>query len=71
MAVTGGIGYKGDNMKGMKLDFIDVRRACFHSNARRQISVQLPHEDHEEGKCGELVKAMYGTRHAAQNWEYE
>ena len=49
-------------MKGIKLDFIDVRRAYFHSNARRQIFVQLPHEDYEEGQCGELVQAMYGTR---------
>ena len=28
-------------------------------------------EDHEEGKCGLLVKAMYGTRDAAQDWEHE
>ena len=57
-------------MKGMKLDFIDIRRACFHSNACRQVFVQLPQEDYEEGMCGELVKAMYGTRDAAQNWEH-
>jgi hypothetical protein len=35
------------------------------------VYVQLPGEDHEEGKCGRLVKAMYGTRDAAQNWECE
>jgi len=29
----------------------------------------LPAEDNEEGMCGKLVKAMYGTRDAAQNWE--
>jgi len=33
--------------------------------------VKLPEEDHEEGKCGRLNKAMYGTRDAAQNWEFE
>ena len=33
--------------------------------------VRLPQEDHEEGKCGLLEKAMYGTRDAAQNWECE
>jgi hypothetical protein len=35
------------------------------------VFVKLPEEDHEEGMCGRLVKAMYGTRDAAQNWEYE
>jgi hypothetical protein len=53
----------------MKLDFIDVRRAYFHANAQREVYVQLPEEDYEEGMCGMLVKAMYGTRDAAQNWE--
>ena len=33
--------------------------------------VKLPPEDSEEGMCGLLVKAMYGTRDAAQNWEWE
>ncbi len=33
--------------------------------------VDLPQEDKEEGKCGKLRKAMYGTRDAAQNWEYD
>ena len=31
--------------------------------------VELPQEDWEEGKCAKLIKAMYGTRDAAQNWE--
>jgi hypothetical protein len=35
------------------------------------VYVDLPPEDHEEGMCGKLVKAMYGTRDAAQNWELE
>ena len=54
----------------MKLDFIDVRRAYFHAKARREVHVSLPPEDWEDGKCGKLQKAMYGTRDAAQNWEY-
>ena len=41
------------------------------TRARRQVFVQLPQEEYEEGMCGELVKAMYGTRDAAQNWEHE
>ena len=35
------------------------------------VYVKLLEEDHEEGKCGRLIKAMYGTRDAAQNWECE
>ena len=71
-AVTEGIGYKrGMEKMGMKLDFIDVRRAYFHARARRRVFVKLPEEDQEEGKCGMLLRAMYGTRDAAQNWEHE
>ena len=55
----------------MKIDFIDVRRAYFHAKARRRVFVKLPEEDYEEGMCGMLIKAMYGTRDAAQNWEFE
>ena len=54
---------------GMKLDFIDVRRAYFHAKAKRMVYVQLPPEDAKEGMCGRLNKALYGTRDAAQNWE--
>lgn len=71
LAVTEGRGYKrGMKKKGKKLDFIDVRRAYFHAWARREVYVDLPEEDYEPGMCGMLVKAMYGTRDAAQNWEY-
>ncbi len=31
----------------------------------------LPEEDAEEGMCGRLIKSLYGTRDAPQNWEYE
>ena len=72
MAVTEGIGYQeGQRVRGKCLDFIDVRRAYFHAAARRTLYVELPPEDTEEGKCGKLNKAMYGTRDAAQNWEFE
>jgi hypothetical protein len=70
MAVTEGIGFnKRDRKGGLKLEFIDVRRAYFHSPARRKVYVKLPEEDAEEGMCGMLLKSMYGTRDAAQNWE--
>ena len=69
-AVTEGKGYrKGNREGGMKLEFIDVRRAYFQANAVRDVFVELPEEDAEEGMCGMLLKSMYGTRDAAQNWE--
>jgi hypothetical protein len=69
-AVTEGKGYrKGNKEGGMKLEFIDIRRAYFQANAVRDVFVELPEEDAEEGMCGMLIRAMYGTRDAAQNWE--
>ena len=42
MAVAEGIGHEqGDRLKGMKIDFIDVRRAYFHAKARREVYVKL------------------------------
>ena len=72
MAVTEGVGYnKGKKINGMKLDFIDVRRAYFQAKARRPVYIKLPEGDWEEGKVGKLIKSMYGTHDAAQNWEEE
>ena len=51
------------------MDFIDIRRAFFHADAIRDVYIELPAEDYEEGMCGKLEKSMYGTRDAAQNWE--
>jgi len=50
----------------MKIDFIDIRRAYFHSPARRKVCIELPEGDREEGMCGELNGSMYGTRDVAQ-----
>ena len=55
--------------KKWKLDSIDIRRAYFHAQAKRTIYVKLPKEDGQDGMCGKLVKAMYGTRDAASDWE--
>ena len=55
--------------KRWKLDSIDIKRAYFHAMAKRDIYVRLPPEDHQSEMCGKLVKAMYGTRDAASNWE--
>jgi hypothetical protein len=51
-AVTEGIGWKGDRSSGMKIDFIDVRRAYFFAKAKREVYVDLIGEDSEPGMCG-------------------
>ena len=59
--------------KGERLMVNDVSRAYFCAPARRQVFVELPAEDKEEGQdlVGELNYSMYGTRDAAQNWGEE
>ena len=57
LAVMYGIGCEIRRVKeGMKMDFIDIRRAFFHALALRSVYVQLPLEDYEEGFCGRLKK---------------
>ena len=51
---------------------IDVTRAYFYADVSRTVYVKLPAEDQAKGEehmCGRLIKAMYGTRDAAQNWQ--
>ena len=55
----------------MKTDFIDICKAYFHALARRKVYVKLRREDYEQGMCGKLQQAMYGTRDAVQILEYE
>jgi len=72
LAMTEGYGYDAKGRAhDLMLDFIDVRRAFFHAPCRREVYVELPAEDSEPGMCGKLVMAMYGTRDAPQNWEFE
>ena len=63
LATTQGVGFGSG--ASLKLDFIDVSRAYFHANTRRDVYVKLPPEDFQEGMVGKLRKAMYGTRDAA------
>ena len=52
----------------------DVSRAYFYAKAIRNVYVEIAEEDHEPGDenmVGELQYSMYGTRDAAQNWEFE
>ena len=59
----------------MKLEFIDltraidIKRAYLQADVKQDIYVDLPQEDMAEGMCANLVKAIYGTEDAAQNWE--
>ena len=70
MAMTEGVGYeRGKETEGMKLEFIDIKRAFFHAEARRNVYVELPEEDMVPGRCGKLNNSMYGTRDASQTWE--
>lgn len=51
---------------------VDVRRAHFYADVRREVFVTIPAEDFaagDEQMCAQLVKSMYGTRDAASNWE--
>ena len=47
------------------------RERFFHAEQEREIYVELPEDIAREnpGKCGKLLKSMYGTRDAAKNWE--
>ncbi len=52
LAVTEGIGYEsGRREHGMKLDFIDVRKAFFHADARIDIYI-----------CGVAEGRRYGRK---------
>ena len=56
--------------KGETIMVNDVSGSFFHAKATRNVYVQLPEEDREEGEeefCGKFNYSMYGTRGAAQN----
>ena len=68
MAVTEGIGFeRGRKEAGLKIDFLDARRASYHAYATREVYIQLPEGDRTQGMCGKLIKSLQGTRDAAQN----
>ena len=66
---TKGIGFGMKGNKDLNMMLVDISRSYFHVEARREVYIQLPEEDHEEGMCGLLQMSMYGTRDAAQHWE--
>ena len=46
----------------------DVSRAHFYGLSRRRVFVELPEGWRAAGRCGVLLKTMYGTQDAAQVW---
>ena len=68
-ATTRGAGFReGDRQSGMKIDLIHISRAFFQADAIKEVYVELPSEDAEQGMCAKLKKYMNGTRDAAQSW---
>ena len=53
----------------MELVIIDVKRAFFYAQAKKDIFAQLPEEEQEPGMRGRLLKSTHGTRDAAGNLE--
>ena len=53
----------------MHLAFMDVKKAYYASKVVREMFVKLLPGDEEEGMCGKLVMAMYGTRDAGASGE--
>ena len=47
----------------------DVKKAYFFADATRKLYVELPPEEYKAGKCGRLLKSLYGTRDAGAIWE--
>ena len=55
----------------MCLQLVDVSRAHFYAPAVREVYVQIPEGDPQHGKpgvCGRLLRTMYGTLDAAEQW---
>ena len=53
----------------IKMMILDVSRAHFRPPEVREIYIDLPAEDYEEGKIGHLLRTLYGTRDAAHQWD--
>ena len=52
-----------------KVMLLDAKKAHLHAPAARQVYVELPPERAKPGRCCRLVKCLYGTRDAPQQWE--
>ena len=69
LLVTDGVpGLEGEELE---LAIFDISRAHFMPEARRDLCIELPEEDQEEGQdlVGYLLRGMYGFRDAAAGWQ--
>ena len=53
----------------LKMIVLDVSRAHFHPKSVRETYIELPAEDGGEGMVGRLLRTMYGTRDAANQYD--
>ena len=54
---------------GWAIVVVDVKKAHLHTVAVRTVHVVLPLEIRQPGKCARLLRCLYGTRDAAEQWE--
>jgi hypothetical protein len=53
----------------LKLAVFDISRAHMYGVAQREVYVELPDGDKEEGMCGLLNRSLYGTQDASHIWQ--
>ena len=61
----------GNGKRGLrKIIFIDAKKAHLNPECHEEVYVELPEEaGARAGKCGKLLRWLYGCRRAAQAWE--
>ena len=57
--------------KPLKIAVFDIRRAHLYGEAQRDVYVDLPEGDREEGMCALLKKSLYGTQDASAVWQHD
>ena len=63
-------GSRTKRRRKMKLMFVDVSKAHLNGICEGDHYVELPEEaEAKDGKCGKLLRWLYGMRPAAQGWE--
>lgn len=63
---------RAERDRSLSIVHVDVTRVYVYATASRDINVRLLAEDRREGEedmCGNLKKAIHGTRDAARNWQ--
>ena len=60
---------KSSRGSALIIRLLDILRAHFYGLAERDVFVELPEGDRQDGFCRKLQKSMYGTRDAASIWE--